>query len=202
LASSEQRLALAAVEAPPPPQPIEAVASAMAPPVCFAEVVREYSAYVLGLLRRLGVAPADVEDVAQEVFLAVHKQLAGFEARSTLKTWLCGICRNKAFDHCRMTSRRRRLLAAAVPHDASAYSCDPQQELLLKERENLLHLALEKLPQDQREVFVLFEIEQLSMKEVAAAVRCELDTAYSRHRVARQRVQAAFERVAKSRKGE
>jgi RNA polymerase sigma-70 factor (ECF subfamily) len=180
---------------------METVAPGTAPQVTFGSVVREYSAYVLGLLRRLGVAPADVEDVSQEVFLAVHHQLTSFEARSTLKTWLCGICRNKAYDHGRTAARRRRLLAAAVSHDADALACDPQQELLLKERENLLHEALGKLSRQQREVFVLFEIEQLSMKEVAATVRCELDTAYSRHRVARQRVQAAFERVAKSQKG-
>jgi RNA polymerase sigma-70 factor (ECF subfamily) len=199
LSSSEQTLVLAPVESAPP---IESVAPATASQLNFGNVVREYSAYVLGLLRRLGVAPADVEDVAQEVFLAVHHQLTSFEARSTLKTWLCGICRNKAFDHGRTASRRRRLLAAAGSHDTDAWACcDPQQELLLKERESLLHEALGKLSRQQREVFVLFEIEQLSMKEVAASVRCELDTAYSRHRVARQRVQAAFERVAKSRKG-
>jgi RNA polymerase sigma-70 factor (ECF subfamily) len=173
----------------------------VAPQLNFGSVFHEYSAYVLGLLRRLGVAPADVEDVAQEVFLAVHHQLTNFEARSTLKTWLCGICRNKAFDHGRTASRRRRLQAAAGSQDADALAYDPQQELLLKEREILLHEALEKLSPEQREVYVLFEIEELSMKEVAASVGCELDTAYSRHRVARQRVQAAFRRVAKSRKG-
>jgi RNA polymerase sigma-70 factor (ECF subfamily) len=197
LASSEQTLALAPVESAPA---VEAVAVAPAPPLEFGSVFREYSAYVLGLLRRLGVAPADVDDVAQEVFLAVHHQLSSFEARSTLKTWLCRICRNKAFDDCRKASRRRRLLAAAGSCDADGLGGDPQQELLLKERERLLYEALGKLSPEQREVFVLYEIEQLSMKEVATSVRCELDTAYSRHRVARQRVQAAFERVVKSRK--
>jgi RNA polymerase sigma-70 factor, ECF subfamily len=181
--------------------PVEALAPPPPAPVCFGGVVREYSAYVLGLLRRLGVGPADVEDVAQEVFLAVHKQLPGFEARSTLKTWLCGICRNKAYDHGRSASRRRRLLASATSQDGAGSGDDPQQALLLKERELLLHRALAKLPPEQREVFVLFEIEELSMKEVAAAVGCELDTAYTRHRVARQRVQAAFERFAKARAG-
>jgi RNA polymerase sigma-70 factor (ECF subfamily) len=182
--------------------PLEAVAPPAPPPLCFRGLMREYSAYVLGAIRRLGVAPADVEDVAQEVFLAVHKQLPNFEARSSLKTWLCGICRNKAYDHGRKASRRRRLLASASADDGGLTGEDPQQLLLLKERETLLHRALEKLPPEQREVYVLFEIEQLSMKEVAAAVRCELDTAYTRHRVARQRVQAAFERAAKSRAGE
>jgi RNA polymerase sigma-70 factor (ECF subfamily) len=131
----------------------------------------------------------------------VHHQLSSFEARSTLKTWLCGICRNKAFDYVRSASRIRRLLAAAGSQDADLLACDPQQELLLKERERLLHAALGKMSQEQREVYVLFEIEELSMKEVAAVVCCELGTAYSRHRVARQRLQATFKRVAKSRKG-
>jgi RNA polymerase sigma-70 factor, ECF subfamily len=195
LASSEQRLAFPPIESAPP------VAAVPAPPANFGAVYQEYSAYVLGLVRRLGVAPADAEDVGQEVFLAVHTQLSSFEARSSLKTWVCGICRNKAFDHGRSASRRRRLLAAVLSRDVESSAYDPQLLLLLKEREGMLHEILEKLSHEQREVFVLFEIEELSMKEVASIVQCELDTAYSRLRVARQRVQATYERVTKSRKG-
>ena len=62
----------------------------------FADVFAEHGAYVLCLLERLGVHAADVEDVAQEVFLTVHKKLPSFEGRSCLKTWICGICLRKA----------------------------------------------------------------------------------------------------------
>jgi RNA polymerase sigma-70 factor (ECF subfamily) len=61
---------------------------------------------VLGLVRRLGVQEREVEDVAQEVFVIVHRQLPAFEGRSTLKTWLCGIALRTAANHRRKAYRR------------------------------------------------------------------------------------------------
>src|SRR3954470_5698980 len=81
----------------------------------FVDVFRAHGAYVLGLLRRLGVREADVEDVAQEVFVVVHAQLAGFEGRSSLRTWICGICVRKVSEYRRKVYRRRELTLAAVP---------------------------------------------------------------------------------------
>jgi RNA polymerase sigma-70 factor (ECF subfamily) len=163
-------------------------------PPCFGRIVREHSRYVLGLLRRLGVDPGDVEDVAQEVFLAIHAQLPAFEGRSSLKTWLCGICRHKAGDY-RRKALRRRSLWSGRPSEPAVCAEDPQDGLLRKEGAELLHQALTRLPEEQLEVFVLYEIEELAMKDVAATVGCPIDTAYTRHRVARQRVQAFFRRA-------
>jgi len=60
---------------------------------------------VLGFVRRLGVHEREVEDVAQEVFVIVHRQLPAFEGRSTLKTWVCGIAKGPV----RRTPFRRAL---------------------------------------------------------------------------------------------
>jgi RNA polymerase sigma-70 factor (ECF subfamily) len=193
-------LELGAAAAPvPPPEPAARGGTAPAKnagaPFCFGRIVREHSRYVLGLLRRLGVDPGDVEDVGQEVFLAIHAQLPAFEGRSSLKTWLCGICRHKAGDYRRKAQRRRSLLSGRPPEPLMCAE-DPQDGLLRKEGAELLHQALVKLPEEQLEVFVLYEIEELAMKDVAATVGCPLDTAYTRHRVARQRVQAFFRRAA------
>ena len=213
MASFEQSLSLPVTELEPVAKPAALSSSAaktgvdipgrraeLASVPSFGALFRDHSRFVLALLRRLGVSQADLEDVAQEVFLAIHAQLGSFESRSSLKTWLCSVCRNKACDHIRKIGRRRRLMAkSGFAEDATPR--DPQDELLHKERESLLHRELAKLPTEQREVFVLFEVEELSMKEVAEVIGCPLDTAYTRHRVARQRIQAAFERVGKARGG-
>jgi RNA polymerase sigma-70 factor (ECF subfamily) len=156
--------------------------------------VREYSRYVIGLLGRLGVASADVEDVAQEVYLAVHAQLPSFEARRSFKTWLCGVCRHKAADY-RRKRARRQALASTRPAEVLPESESPQGHLLEHEAKELLRRALKRLPDEQLEVFVLHAVEDLPMKDVATLLGCPLDTAYTRYRVAVQRVKAFCRRA-------
>src|SRR5690349_24003424 len=62
-------------------------------------VFDEHARYVIRTLRHLGIKEADVEDVAQEVFVTVHRKLHEFEGRSKLRTWLYAICLRVASDH-------------------------------------------------------------------------------------------------------
>jgi RNA polymerase sigma-70 factor (ECF subfamily) len=158
-------------------------------PGCLREAVRQYARYVIGLLGRLGVAPADVEDVAQEVYLAIHAQLGSAEARTSFKTWLCGVCRHKAADYRRKRARREQL-ANARPTEPAEETESPQGLLMKQEAKEVLRRALARLPDEQLEVFVLHAIEDLSMKDVASLIGCPVDTAYTRYRVALQRVKA------------
>ena len=58
----------------------------------FTGLFREHAPYVWRVLRRLGVAEADVEDACQEVFLVVHRRAESFDGTSSVKTWIYGIC--------------------------------------------------------------------------------------------------------------
>jgi RNA polymerase sigma-70 factor (ECF subfamily) len=158
----------------------------------FADVFRTYAAYVLTLLRRLGVREADVEDVAQEVFVVVHAHLAGFEGRSTLKTWISGICVRKVSEYRRKAHRRREVMLAVVP-EREALSDQQEQELEQKQQAALLQQGLSRLTDKQFEVFVLYEIEELSMAEVAQAVGCLRFTAYTRLHAARRAMREFLE---------
>ena len=60
------------------------------------QIFREYAPFVWRGLRRLGVPECDVEDVCQEVFVVVHRKLGDFEGRSSLRTWIYGICARTA----------------------------------------------------------------------------------------------------------
>ena len=153
-------------------------------------IVREHAAYVWRTLRFMGVPDADLEDACQEVFIVVCKKLDDFEARSSIKTWLHGICLRKAAAYRRRAHVRKEVLAA--PREEAAPDC-PERTLKERQQLALLHRALESLDDDKRAVFVLYEIEQLSMKEVADALGCALQTAYSRYHAARERV-ASFVR--------
>ncbi len=159
----------------------------------FAEVYRDYAAYAWRVLRRLGVREADVEDVCQELFLVVHRKLPKFAHRSTLRTWLYSIAIRCASDHRRRAHVKREQPTRAFDDRAPI---DPPQPASLAHREAraVLDQILDALDQPKRAVFVLYELEELSMAEVAEAVGCPLQTAYSRLHAARAEFEAAVRR--------
>jgi RNA polymerase sigma-70 factor, ECF subfamily len=174
-------------------EPRTPLASVPAAPPTFVQAFQAYGGYVLQLLRRLGVREADLEDVAQEVFVVVHAQLPAFEGRSTLKTWICGIALRKTSEYRRKAyQRRERLLPDALETHTA-----PEQEVGLErdERAAQLKAALAELPEKQLQVFVLYEIEELSMLEVARAVGCPRFTAYTRLAAARRALRKHFDRA-------
>lgn len=161
-------------------------------PLDVSAVFKAHHAFVWRILRHLGVAAADQDDVLQEVFVVVHRRLADYREEDKMRAWLYAICTRMVRDHHRRIARRKEELRDAPdvsqkPSQARAFA--DQQALLLAQR------MLDALPEKQRAVFVLHEIEQLSMPEIAAAVECPLPTAYARLRKARERVLAEVARA-------
>lgn len=190
-----------ALTAPLPAHEAPAAATSEPKPKAFAfdDVYAAHGAFVWRVLRRLGVHEADVADVAQEVFLVVHRRLGSFDGACAVQTWLFAICQRTASGYRRRAHRKHETLAAETPEVAS----EPGQADAVAERQAraLLDRALDALDEDQRAVFVLFELEQLAMTEVAAMAGCPLKTAYSRLYAARARVTEAVERAARAQKG-
>lgn len=169
---------------------------AVAPPaaVDFVQMFREFAKYVPGLLRRLGVAEREVEDVAQDVFTVIHRQLPGFRGDSAVKTWVCGITLRVARSHLRL-ARVRRVFLGAPPVEPSRPATQ-HDSALLNERVQQLQRALDELPEEQRRVFVLYELEDLSMEEIARLIGCTEKTAYTRLYAARAKIEKSLRRKA------
>ena len=157
-------------------------------------IVREHGVFVWRTLRRLGVREADIDDVCQEVFVVVHRKLAEFEPRASIKSWLYGICIRSAAAHRRKAPVRREVPTES-PEEGTAAHGGPEASLESREALQMLDRALDALDGDKREVFVLYEVEELPMSEVAQIVGCPLQTAYSRHSAARAHVVAFFRRL-------
>ena len=158
-----------------------------------ADIFRQYAPFAWRALRRLGVPEADVEDVCQEVFVVVHRKLGDFQGRSSLKTWIYGICARTASDY-RRSGRVRREVVTDSPPDAP-HEAAQHDVVALKQARATLDRILDQLDDDKRSVFVLYEIEELTMAEVAEALSCPLQTAYSRLHAARKVVESAVERA-------
>jgi RNA polymerase sigma-70 factor (ECF subfamily) len=160
----------------------------------FDQVVAEHGPYVWRVLRRMGVRPADVEDVWQETFIVVHRKLDGFEGRASLRTWLSAIAVRVASDYRNRAHRRREHATDEVPDGGAPAS--QHQDLVDQERRALLDRLLTELKPEQREVVALYEFAELPMQEVAAALGCPLQTAYSRLHAARRALEQAARREA------
>jgi RNA polymerase sigma-70 factor (ECF subfamily) len=153
----------------------------------FERVFEQFAPYVGRTLRFLGVAEANVEDVCQEVFIVVHRRLREVDSAGSLRAWIRQICVHAAQNERRRMRRRREQPSDDVARELPAPAAQHRSAELREMRERLLVL-LDRLTEDQRAVFVLYEIEQLTMAEVATAVGCPLQTAYSRLHAARARI--------------
>jgi RNA polymerase sigma-70 factor (ECF subfamily) len=141
----------------------------------------------------LGVPESSLDDVAQDVFVTVYRRLHSFEGRSQLKTWIFGIVRHTVCDFRR--SQRRKGTSTLEQEPIDGGDAGPHEEALRRQGAALLHGALSCLSDEQREVFILAELEQLSAPEIASAVDANVNTVYSRLRAARQEFEVALTRI-------
>lgn len=157
-----------------------------------ATVFREHGPFVHRVLGRLGVHPADVDDAFQEVFVVIHRRLPDFEPDASVRPWVYGICARVASRHRRRKSTSREVASeeAAEPIDPST----PIDSITTKQAREALSVILDQLDDEKREVYVLHELEELTIPEVAKSLGCPVPTAYSRLRAARAEVADAVRR--------
>lgn len=161
----------------------------LTPKLDFDRVFTDTRPFVWRVLGRLGVARADIADVCQEVFLIVHRRLDDYDGRP-VRAWCYGICVRVAADYRKRAHRRHETLVEAPAEPRTL--ADQERALELSRARARLEQVLAGLDQNKREVFVLYELEELPMSEVAQIVGCPLQTAYSRLHAARQAVRTAF----------
>ena len=150
----------------------------------------EHFEFLWRSLRRLGVPEADVDDAVQQVFLVAARRTIqpGAERSFLFATAL------RVASHARRTLRRRREADEPVPEQTDA---TPSPEELLDQRRAraLLDEVLEALPLDVRAVFILFELEEMTVVEIAAILGLPPGTAASRLRRGRELFQQTVARV-------
>jgi RNA polymerase sigma-70 factor, ECF subfamily len=145
----------------------------------FARLVDETSAHIYRVAVQILGEDQDAEDVLQETYIKAFRALPEFEGRSSLTTWLYRIAVNEAL----MLVRKRKPQAISVeenpPFDAESESegmeivdfcCLPEGELLSSESRRFLDQAVQNLPQNLRVVFVMRDMEGLSIIETAEAL--------------------------------
>jgi len=178
------------------PIPVPAVAHALEPTrviavPSFDEVYTAHVAFVWRILRTFGVPPDQIEDAVQDVFVVVHRRLPEFEGRAAITTWLFAIARRVAGSH----RRRAGNAKTEALSDELVGKADTFADAARAEAAATVVSILQGMDEDKRVVFALVELEQLSVPEVAKLLDVNLNTTYSRLRLAR----VAFEQAVQGR---
>jgi RNA polymerase sigma-70 factor (ECF subfamily) len=173
----------------------------LAEPMTLEDVYRDHVDFAWRVLRRQGVRPGDISDALQDVFLTVHRTLGNFEGRSSIKTWLYTICASVARDrrqraHARHETARLDDVGELIDLRAAA---DARAEHNL--RVMMLELALGEMDPSVSEVFVLFELEELTGQEISEVLAVPLGTVYARLQLARASFQRSVGRVEDGKRG-
>ena len=160
-------------------------------PADFDAVYRAHVDRVARWAARLGGPFADVDDVVQDVFIVVHRQLPGFRGEATLATWLYRITANVVRDR-RRRDRWRRWVGALVPELAAklpAPGATPIEAVEQRETLARVYRVLDGMNERYRTLILLFEIEKLSGEEIAELTGIRLSTLW----VVLHRARAQFE---------
>ena len=141
----------------------------------FAHLVDDTSGQIYRTARQVTGNDQDAEDVLQETYLKAFRSLPEFEGRSSLKTWLYRIAVNEALmllrKHQRPTVSMDENLDNADEDGESMeivdWCCQPEKEMLTTESRRMMDLATQNLPETLRVVFILRDMEGLSIQETA-----------------------------------
>jgi len=140
----------------------------------FAQLVEKYEARVYNLARKMMRDPQDAEDVLQETFINVYRHLNDFHGDAAFATWLYRIATNASL----MKLRGRKDITVSLdepveagdgtmPREIVDWGVTPEQALLSGEVRAQMNVAVEALPETLRAVFVLRDIEGLSVQETS-----------------------------------
>ncbi|MGV3538666.1 MAG: sigma-70 family RNA polymerase sigma factor [Rufibacter sp.] len=141
----------------------------------FEVLIRRHNGVLYKLGRSYGFSHQDAQDLMQEAHIAAYQNLPSFETRSTYKTWLVRIMLNKCYQLAQRMAQKRVLSFSEadssdkIPVDEMLPLSDARQEILNRELGYVLEQCIEQLSPGYRTVFVLRELEGMSVQETAAA---------------------------------
>jgi RNA polymerase sigma-70 factor, ECF subfamily len=158
-----------------------------------ADAFARHGDFVWRTLQRLGIRDADLEDVMQEVFVVVGRQLGGFAGSSKVTTWLYGISIRVASTHRRRAWVRREVPTSEMP-DGPTAEAGPDDQLEMARERRQLREVLDMMSVEKRALLVMFELDEMSCEEIADVLGVPTGTVHSRLHAAREEFKSALHR--------
>jgi RNA polymerase sigma-70 factor (ECF subfamily) len=155
-------------------------------------LVDEHFEFVWRVLRRLGVPEADTDDAAQEVLLTASRRLDAIEVGSE-RAFLFAVAYRVAMHVRRSLQRRREVPLEAEVHESRERGAEELSDELRARCQ--IDTILDSMPMDMRTVFILFELEEMTLAQIAQALDIPQGTAASRLRRAREHFRVSAKRL-------
>lgn len=150
----------------------------------FRQLVAEYEKKVYSTALNMVSSEAIAQDIAQEVFITIFRSIASFNQNSSLSTWIYRITVNKCLDHIRSTQRKKRFGFISIifqggeetklEHNNTTNFIHPGILAENREKASYLYKAIERLPENQKTIFILAHIEELPQKQIADIMNMSL----------------------------
>ncbi|MEZ4221971.1 MAG: RNA polymerase sigma factor [Polyangiaceae bacterium] len=153
---------------------------------------RHHTAVYRFLARSTGLRAHELDDVVQGTFTEVIRAARGFRGTASARSWLFGIALNVGRHYVRGETRRRATLASVAERNDSTQA-DPLERAERQQQLRRLQRALDQLSAEQREAFVMCELEQVRGVEAAQALGVREGTLYRRLHEARKLLRRALE---------
>lgn len=178
----------------------------------FRTLVRRHQRALYNFALRQVRTPSVAEDIVQDVFVRIVQSADTFKEESRFSTWAYTIARNLCIDHLRKRVHRRHASldqpetndegeGSPLGERVAGNDMGADRSAIGKQLQTHIRAAVEALPEDQREVFLMRQVSELPFKEIADIVGVSENTVKSRMRYALERLQAAlaeFEDYAKA----
>jgi RNA polymerase sigma-70 factor (ECF subfamily) len=174
---------------PDPDWPIVEQVQAGSDPA-FEQLLQRYQRPVVNFVYRLLGDAGDADDVAQEVFVRVYRNIQAYEPRTKFSTWLFALARNAALDRLRYRQRHPTAMLESAP-EPSVVSRDVEAHEIGQQ----IAAAIAELPEEQRTVIVLSEYHAMSYAEIAQIMRCSEKSVESRLYRAKQTLRSRLQHL-------
>jgi len=153
----------------------------------FEEVYKATSGFVYNVALRITRNSSDAEEVAQDVFMKIYRNLKDFQFRSSFKTWAYRITVNTAINHYRKSARETKdIIKYDNVIESLPATSSTGEDIIRGDNEARLNALLGMLSAEHKACLILREIEELSYQEIAVTLKIPVNTVRSRLKRARQ----------------
>lgn len=150
----------------------------------FEQIYKLFFHFVTNVSFRIVKTKEEAEEVTQEVFISLYRNLGTFRFNSSFKTWVYRITINTALNHVKKMSKHRA--GVEVTENMAVYHADIEGQAQEEENQEMIDKMLNMLTLEQRTCIILRSIEQLSYQEIAETLQIPINTVRSRIKRARE----------------